>query len=140
MGGNPSIYLSLEQPSTIPIKGYDIFVQTDIYVTGGNQVEKICDIKKDGKNYTLLKDIQPDQVILRLIGENGRELISFNTQEIYDRFFNDPSIKEQISIKEATFAKENSLAKMAIVVQNASLEKANKQFSNSLLDIFVQIK
>lgn len=114
----------MEQPAPIPI-------------TGGNQVEKICDIKKDGRKYTLLKDIHPDQVILRLIGEDGLELVSFNTQEIYARFFKKPSIKEKVSVKEATFTKENSLAKMAVAVQNASLEKAN---SNSSLDIFVQIK
>ena len=85
--------------------------------------EKIFDIEKEGKKYTLLRDFKEDQIDFKLMGENEQELIRFKTQEIYDKFYNYNSIKGLISVEEATFTKENDRAKMTIVVQNVGIEK-----------------
>ena len=106
-----------------------------------NSDGKICDIEKEGKTYTLLKDFKKDQIDLTLTGKNDQELLRFHTQEIFDKFSNyNPTMKGQISAKEATFTKENSRAKMTIVVQNLGIEKSGKQQNNALLFVFVQIK
>jgi hypothetical protein len=136
-----SVYLSLEQSAPITITGYDIFVQTDIYLSGQNKTEKIFDIEKQGKTYSLLRDYKEDQIDLKLMGENNQELISFETQEIYDKFYNYSSMKGLISPEEATFTKENDRAKITIVVQNVGIDKSMGQNNNNAqLFVFVQIK
>ena len=104
---NQGVYLSIEQSTPINITGYDTFVQTDIYMSDQNRDEKIFDIEKEGKKYTLLRDFKKDQIDLTLMGENNQELIRFETQEIYDKFYNYNSMKGLISVEEATFTKEN---------------------------------
>jgi len=71
---------------------------------------------------------------------NDRKLISFNTQEIFDRFSNYQSTKGQMSVKEATFTKENDQAKITIVVQSLGIDKQSKQNNNASVFVFVQIK
>lgn len=139
---NQPVFLSLEQSAPINIKGYDTFVQIDFYMNDKNKDESICEIEKDGKKYNLLRDNNKDQIILRLVGENEQELISFKTQEIYDKFYNyNSQMKGVITAEEATFTKENNRAKMAIVVQNVNIEKFNdQQYNNALVFVFVEIK
>ena len=134
------VYLSLEQSAPITITGYDFFVQTDIYLSDQSKDEKVYDIEKDGKTYSLLRDYQEDQIDLIVMGENDLELIRFETQEIYDKFYNYSSMKGLISLEEATFTKENDIAKITIVVQNVGIEKSMGQNNNALLFVFVQIK
>ena len=136
---NQGVYLSIEQFTPINIKGYDTFVQTDIYMSDQNRKETIFDIEKDGKKYTLLRDFKEDQMDLTLMGEN-QELIRFKTQEIYDKFYHYNSMKSLISVEEATFTKENDNVKMTIVVQNLGIDKTNEKYNNALLFVFVQVK
>ena len=73
--------------------------------------------------------------------ENNKELMNYNTQEIFDRFYNHSSMKDQISIDEATFSKDNDYANMKFVVQNLNIEKMNKPvYYSAELYIFVEIK
>ncbi|MFX3623169.1 MAG: DUF4153 domain-containing protein [Ectobacillus sp.] len=137
---NQGVYLGIEQPAPIAITGFDTFVQTDIYTDSKNRDEKICDIEKDGKMYTLLKDFKEGQINLKLMGEDDEELIRFQTEEIYDKFSGYNAAKSLMSVEEATFTKENSRAKMMVVVQNVAIEKRNKQHNNAVLFVFVQIK
>lgn len=137
---NQSVYLSLEQPTPINITGFDTFVQTDINMSGNNRNEKIYEIEKEGKTYTLLKDFNMDQTIVKLMGENNQELISFKTQEIFTKLSNFNGTKDLISADEATFTKENNRAKIAIVVQNVSIDKQIKQNNSGQVFVFVQIK
>ena len=134
------VYLSLEQSAPITITGYDFFMQTDIYLSDQSKDDKVYDIEKDGKTYSLLRDYKEDQIDLILMGENDQELIRFETQEIYDKFYNYSSMKGLISTEEATFTKENDRAKITIVVQNVGIEKSMGQNNNALLFVFVQIK
>jgi len=101
--------------------------------------QKICVIEKDGKTYTLLKDFNKNRIDIKLKGENASDLFTFNTKEIYDKFYNYKAMKEQISVDEATFTKENDLVKLTIVVQNLNIDKQNDQY-DALLLVFVQIK
>jgi hypothetical protein len=136
---NQPVYVSLDQSAPIPITGYDLFIQTDINMYDKQHNQKICVISKDGKTYTLLKDSNKDRVDIKLKGENKSDLITFNTKEIYDKFYNYKAMKEQISVEEATFTKENDLVKITIVVQNLNIDKQNNQYDAFLL-VFVQIK
>lgn len=136
---NQPIYLTLIQ-APINIQGFDTFMQTDINLSVTNKVEKIGDIKKQGKRYTLLQNSERNQFVVKLLKENNQELISFNIQKIFDRFSTYNSIKNQISLQEATFTAENNRAKITILVQNAGVDKENAQNNNAHLFIFIQIK
>jgi len=133
------VYVNLDQSAPIPITGYDTFIQTDINMYDKQHNQKICVIEKDGKTYTLLKDFNKNRIDIKLKGENASDLFTFNTKEIYDKFYNYKAMKEQISVDEATFTKENDLVKLTIVVQNLNIDKQNDQY-DALLLVFVQIK
>jgi hypothetical protein len=130
-----SVYLSLEPSAPVSINGYDTFVQTEIN-TYDKSNGKTYVIEKRGQKYTLMNDFSN----LSLIGSNNQKLISFNTQEIFDRFYDYPLTKGQMSVKDATFTKENDRAKITIVVQSVGIEKQSSQNNNATLFVFVQIK
>ena len=133
------VYLGTDRSTPINIKDFDTFVTINLSMNEKNNEEKIFEFEKEGKQYTMLKVFNKEQT-LKLIGENDQELISFNTQELYDRFSDYTATKELISVDEATFTKENQQAKISIVVQNISLEKQNQQYNNAEIYLFVQIK
>lgn len=133
------VFLSIQQPSIIKITGFETFVQTDISMFDKSRLE-FGNFEKAGKKYTLVKDFNQDEPNLILMGENNREILSFNTQVIFDKFADFQSGKDMISVEDATFSKENAFAKMTIVVQNINIEGQNDQNNNALLYVFVQIK
>lgn len=136
---NQPIYLNLQQPAPIAITGADTFVQVDINMSDKNGDRTICELQKEGKTYTLFKDFTKEGAVLTLAKEN-QELISFHTQEIFDRFYNASAAKGLISAKEATFIKENDRAKITIVAQNVNIEKQDEQYNSLVLYVFIQIK
>jgi hypothetical protein len=135
-----SIYLSLEPSVSVPISGFDSFVQTEINSFGkpGDGTNSVID--KRGQKYTLVRDVSNGQIKLNLMGANDQKLISFNTQEIFDRFSHYPTTKGQLSVKEATFTKENDRARITIVVQSVGIVKQSSSNNNATLYVFVQIK
>ncbi|PLS02298.1 DUF4153 domain-containing protein [Neobacillus cucumis] len=136
---NQSVYLTMEPSMPINIAGYDQFVQVDLYKSDPNSGEKISHFNKEGKTFTLLKETKGKQIDLKLMGENSQELIRFNTQEIYDKFYHYNATKGTITPEEATFTKENKRARLKIVVQNVSIEKQYDQ-NNAGIYLFVEIK
>jgi hypothetical protein len=135
-----SVYVGLEPSASVSISGYDTFVQTEInsFDKGSNGTIRVFD--KRGQEYTLMRDFSDGQIELNLIGANNQKLISFNTQEIFDRFSDYQTTKGQLSVKEATFTKENDRAKIKIVVQSVGIEKQSKTNNNASLFVFVQVK
>lgn len=138
---NPTVYLSIEKQTPIDITEYDSFVFTNIYIGGNNENTKISDIVKSGKSYTLIKNTMQDQCDVKLVGENNQELISFRIRDIFDKFYDYDVSKSLISIEQATFSKENDLAKIKFVVQNLNIDKASNQtYYGADLYVFVKIK
>lgn len=132
------VSLSLEPSTPIYTKDYDAFVQFDIFLNEKNRDDKICNFNKAEKNYTLLKDFNKDDIILKLIDENeSEELISFNTKEIYDKYGNFQKNPGIVSAEQATTIKENEKAKIAIIIQNVYIDNQN---NNALLYVLIQIK
>jgi hypothetical protein len=135
-----SVYLGLKQSVPIPISGFDTLVQTEINSLDKGSEGTICVIEKRGATYTLQRAFANGHIDLNLVGANNQKLISFSTQEIFNRFSSYQSMKGQISVKEATFTTENARAKMTVIVQNVGIEKQGNPNSNALLFVFIQIK
>jgi hypothetical protein len=133
------IFVNLNPSTPISIIGYDTFVQTNISSYDKQNNRKICDLEKDGKTYTLISDYNKNRFEIKIKGENGSDLFSFNTKDILDKFENYQGTKGQISAKEATFTAENDHAKLTIVVQNLNIEKRNNQYDASFY-VFVHMK
>lgn len=122
---NQSVYVMLGEKEALNISQYDTLVKYSLDPQNKSADEKITELKQAGKQYTLVQKTTNGIVDLKIIGENNEELISFKTEEIFDHFYNHNGMKDQISIEEATFTKENHQAKMAFVVQNLNIEKMN---------------
>jgi hypothetical protein len=138
---NQSIYLNLEQKTPIDIAGYDSFVYFNVYIPANNVTDRICDIVKSGKNYSLTKYTTNDKCDIYLMEDNKKELIRFATSEILDKFYNNYTGKGSISADEATFSKENDMAKITIVVQNLNMDKTpDHLYYGADLYVFVKIK
>ncbi|MFZ7944447.1 DUF4153 domain-containing protein [Neobacillus sp. 19] len=135
-----SIYLDLQQSTPITITGFDTFAKIEILMSDQHSDDKVFDMVKEGKEYTLFKNFQQDHYDLQLKDSNDLTLISYNTQEIFDKFSHYNPSKGQISAEEATFTNENDRAKLTIVVQNLGIEKQDAQYNNAMLFVFIQIK
>jgi hypothetical protein len=136
---NQQVYLNIEQQTAIGIAGYDSFVSFHVNIPDNNSNDKICDIVKSGKNYTLTKSTTKDQCDIYLMGENKKELIRFSTREIFDKFYDYNTSKGLISVEQASFSKENDLAKITFVVQNLNINKSPDQVYYGA-DIYALVK
>jgi hypothetical protein len=135
-----NVYLGLEQPSLIDIKGYDGFVQFSVQVPENNAPEKICDITKDGSKYTLRQRTGEGKCDIFLAAEDGRELIHFDTTELLNRFYN-YSAGKSLTPEEASFTKENEAARIRLVVQAMNIDKGGEQAAyGAELFILVTVK
>lgn len=138
---NQGVYLGLEQQRPVDIAGYDSFVYFNVHIPDNNITDNICDIEKSGKSYTLKKYTTNDKCDVYLTGENDKELVRFSTREIFDNFYNYNTSKGLISAEEATFSKENDLAKITFVVQNLNIDKnPNQTYYGADLYAFIMIK
>ncbi|HWQ29669.1 MAG TPA: DUF4153 domain-containing protein, partial [Negativicutes bacterium] len=135
-----NVYLGLEQPSPIDIKGYDSFVQFGFQVPESNAPEKICDITKAGVKYTLRQRTEEGKCDIFLTAEDGRELIRFDTTELLNRFYNYSSGKS-LTPEEASFTKENEAARIRLVVQAMNIDKGGEKAAyGAELFILVTVK
>ena len=138
---NQGVYLGIEQQTQIDITGYDNFVYFHVNIPDSNTNDKIWDIVKSGKNYTLTKNTTQDQCDIYLMGENKKELIRFSTREIFDKFYDYNTSKGLISVEQASFSNENDLAKITFVVQNLNIDKTpNQVYYGADIYAFVKIK
>lgn len=138
---NDSIYVSLGEKEALDISQYDTLVKYSVDPQNKSADEKITELTHAGKQYTLTQKTIDGKVVLKIIGENNEELINFNTKEIFDHFYNYNIMKDQISVKQATFTKENDQAKIELVVQNLNIEKmSNPPYYFAELFILVDIK
>lgn len=135
------IFVSLPQPTAIHIDGYDTMVQLSFYSNQDGIEEEAVDFEKAGQSYQLATEKNKDTVYIKLLDEHKKEIIKFNTEEIFDRFFDVPSGKEFISVEEATFTTENDKAKLTIVVESAEIQKdSSYPYRSAVVNVFIQFK
>lgn len=120
------VYLSLKQQTPIDITGYDNFIYSNVYIAGAEMETKLCDFHKSGQNFSLIRITTKNQCTLKLVDSNNKELIRFNTMEIFDQFKDNNVIKEQLSADQATFSKDSDFAKMTLILQNLNIEYNSK--------------
>ena len=138
---NQSVYVMLGEKAMLDISQYDNLVKYSLDIQNKSADGTIAEIEQAGKHYTLVQKTTEDKVDIKIIGENNEELISFRTQEIFDHFYNHNTMKDQISVEEATFTKENDKAKIAFVVQHLNIEKMNNPpYYYAELYILIDIK
>jgi hypothetical protein len=137
---NQSINVFINSSDAIDVAEYDVFVHTNI--NSDEIIEsKICDIEKLGRNYILKKEIIGDMYEIILMDEDNREIIHFNTNEIFTKYNNNTGGKGEISTEEATFSNENNDAKITVVVQNFNSNiSTNQKYYYADIYILVQLK
>lgn len=137
---NQSINVFLISSNPIDIAEYDVFVHASIN-SDENIETKICDIEKLGNNYVLKKEKVGDIYDIILMDEDNREMVRFNTDEIFTKYRNYTVGKGELSNEEATFSTENNEAKLTVVVQNFNSNiSSNQTYYYADVYILVQIK
>ena len=138
---NQMVYVMLGEKVTLDISGYDTLVKYSVDPQNKSADEKITEFEKAGNLYTIFQNTTDGNVDIKLMDDNNKVLISFNTKEIFDRFYNYHMMKDQISVDEASFTKENDEAKIKLVVQNLNIEKMNNPpYYQAEVFILVDIK
>lgn len=127
-GWEPSkgIYLSLEANKPIEVSGYDFIIQTYIGKPEINEVT-ISTMQKNGKTYTLSMLTQGSDYKLMLKAEDGTELVSFDSKEIFNKYTGYTPETHELTMEEATLTAESNLAKLTIITQYVSISQTPEQ-------------
>lgn len=132
-----SVYVFLKSDKAVEIAGYESFTRTYINVVEEAET-KIGEIDYNGKVYTLNKEKDGENYIINLQDENKKNLIQFNTSEIFDRYLNYPVSKSEMSVEDATFTTSSDTVKLKIVVQEANVYE-NFDKTEYYADIYVMV-
>ncbi len=136
-------YFRLNDKAMLDIAGYDVLTETAVIISRNNKNDEVIgNINKTGKSFVLKKVTTSKDCIISLVEENEQELLSFSTKEIFEKFNeSDSSVKEIISLEEATFSKENEDAAITVVVKTLNMETSTDSFYyNADIIILVKIK
>lgn len=135
------VYIGIDTETPISITGYDTLIFSNIYAMKDSKDSKVTTFEKDGKTYSLAKEVQDDWVDIIVTNENGEELIRYHTKDIFDHFYEYDASKGIIPTEEATFDQENDKAALRLVIQNLNIDKMQDE-DNYMMDyyIFVKIK
>lgn len=109
-----SFYFPREN-NPISITGYDIILRSNVIYSEGNK--ELGSFVKEGVEYRLMVDTSEDISKVILLNEAQEQLISVDLNEIMNQL-SDSSTERELTLEEATFTKENDLARIKIVVEN----------------------
>lgn len=119
------VSLRLDYGNPIDVSGYDYLVTSQISIIGEEPLaENVAVMKKGGKTLTLSKKISDGNCLIILTDENNTELLAFELTEILDKFLEYSDEKVTLTLKEATFVRENESAEIAIIIQSLNIEKS----------------
>ncbi|MHC1723842.1 MAG: DUF4153 domain-containing protein [Aminipila sp.] len=135
---NRAVNVFLNPMTPIDIAGYDVLTRTNIH-SEENMESQICNIDKSGKKYILTKEKTGEKYDIVLMDGNNKELIRFNTEEIFSKYSNYATDKAEISKEQATFSKENERVKLTVVVQEAGINFSFDQNFN-YADFYILVK
>ena len=149
---NKYMSLSLSRETAIEIKNYDAFIYSSLNLYE-NEVsdkfpEETFDITIEDRKYKLIRYGEAKQILLKLMDENGQELISFNAKELYDYYKalyseNEATAKDSVlmSVEEATYRVENEKVSLTIISNYINMSESVDliQFSADCY-IFISIK
>lgn len=142
-GESKFVYLRLDDTAMLDIAGYEVLTQTAVIISPNNENDEVIGtINKTGKSFTLKKVTTSEDCIISLFEGNEQELLSFSTKEIFEKFNGrEGSVKETISLEEATFSKENKDAAITVIIKTLNMENSPDSFYyNADIIILVKIK
>lgn len=107
----------IENP-VIDIGGYQKVIRLYIYNTE-ESLDRI-DIEHDGKTYHMDRDFSDDYLQLSFTHEDGQEILTYDTREIFDHIFNEDFVYDplgyELSPEEALITVESDALKLDILV------------------------
>ncbi len=135
-----NIFVSRNPNMIYDIAGYDVMARTYVNM---EEIDDsiISDIEKEGSRYRLLKEKSGTFFKIILEDVNNKEVIHFDTKEIFTKYRNFSMEKTQLTKEDASFLVENEEIKMMMVVQEANMNRsADQEFYNAEVYIFIQFK
>lgn len=133
------VNVSLEETAALDIEGYDAFARTTVSRSGGYGTKTLCTIRRPDGDFRLVGEQVDAHEELALLDPDGRELVRFNTEEIFRRYQGYGASTSVLSAEDATFTAENGGAAMAVVVQYANLSTQAEQ-TDGTADVYVLMR
>ena len=132
-----SFYASRNTAEPVPISEFDKMLQLNVYYASPDIVSD--PFEKDGTSYVIRYTHRTgDGQIISIESVDGKELLSFDTYEIWKRF-EEVTEKQSRPTKDMTFTKENEEAVITLVANSVSGSKG-KDESDLAADLFVFIR
>ncbi len=134
-----SFYISRNTEEPVSISGFDKMLQLNIYNASPEIVSSLFEI--NGASYVIRYTNRTGVgQFITLEGADGGEILSFDTDEIYERF-KEASEKISRPTKDMTFTRENEKAVITLVANSVSGSEgtAGSDLSADLL-VFIRIK
>ena len=142
-GESKFVYLRLIDQAMLDIEGYEVLAETAVSISRNIENDEVIGtINKAGKSFALKKVTVSEDCIISLFEGNEQELLSFSTKEIFEKFNDsDSSVKDTISLEEATFTKENENASITVVIKTLNMETSpDNLYYNADILILLKIK
>ncbi|NLE25546.1 MAG: DUF4153 domain-containing protein [Clostridiaceae bacterium] len=142
-GESKFVYLRLIDQAMLDIEGYEVLAETAVSISRNIENDEVIGtINKAGKSFALKKVTVSEDCIISLFEGNEQELLSFSTKEIFEKFNDsDSSVKDTISLEEATFTKENKNASITVVIKTLNMETSpDNLYYNADILILLKIK
>lgn len=134
-----SVNVYLTAKAAIDIYGYDYLTHTYTNNNEQNASTVISTIKNAESTYDIVKESTDGRVDIVLKDENGKELLRFNTDEIFERYAGYTTEKSEMSLDDATFTAQSDIVNLKIIVQNASMNTSADQTDN-YTDIYLLVQ
>lgn len=138
-------YLNREANPAVGIENFDIMLLQNLYYSAGDpnmMAPESVDFEVTGQQYQFDKKMADGYFMLIVTDEAGKELIAYDTKELYDKILGDdatPTVSKEgnLLIEDATISTENDQIRMTIVVN--SLDRSPDYLGGDIF-IFIEIK
>jgi hypothetical protein len=124
------------------IEGYDYFTFVNFEIQNNSSSKnELGSFTKDGSKYYLVQEINDGSCNINLLDSNKDNILSFNIDQIKDKFKNYNTGEANVTSEELTFVDSNQKAEIKIIARdiNINIESKSSNWGANIL-IFIDVK
>lgn len=124
------------------IEGYDYFTFVNFEIQNNSSSKnELGSFTKDGSKYYLVQEVNDGSCNINLLDSNKDNILSFNIDQIKDKFKNYNTGEAIVTSEELTFVDSNEKAEIKIIARdlNINVESKSSNWGTNLL-IFIDVK
>jgi hypothetical protein len=138
---NEYLYLNLEPSIPIDITGYDTMVDTSIAMITKTTSAAQNYVTIKGLKYMISHITEGKSGAITITDEKDQEIVRLSMDEMIQRFKNYDTQRYNLTLEEATFTKENEVAKMTLIFKTINMNKQEEnQYEDTSFYLLLKIK